>query len=575
MSNTRRNRAMATVLTLALAASVIPASTGTSSRAASKNTDNVIRVAAETVAPAATATGAAVTAAPASGAAATTAPASGAAATTAPAATAAPSTSGTAADMTELQKILKNNADAALSLADGQAVMITQNSLIMDDYELVEPFAGCLSIILGDSKLKYSVMPANGNGAELMMLALSKKTLREYVVNSNIRMSNPAAFTTLKNVKEVKNTKKAGSIVVKQVKGKKTTYTTYKVANNGLKKKVSYTKQGKKFKKNNKKISKKKFNKYVKSYKKLKKAVFNKADSNINSFYEETVVDYYSKDLYWELLYGSEDSYTTVMSALPEDAKTNDPYRYYKTDGEKTTRYVLAPNVAASGSSVTYQKAQWDNIVKYQMNFTESYPMYNELMTGSGTNKVETVTTVDKDLADGTKAQLKIYTVVDPTYNVMVDISVYQTGALAGKINEYAIGVTDGFYSNYWTFAYNKDAQYDGQWVDPLTDARCYADPDYVNSMKAGTRTLNIGYEGTDAAVKAWTVTACDDVYLDFPWVSSDDSIKSGFYCKDGTKTMELPVNTEEYDKFLEKVNVLKDGKYSADASVAGGIFWK
>ncbi|MBO4396000.1 MAG: hypothetical protein J5819_06605, partial [Eubacterium sp.] len=318
----------------------------------------------------------------------------------------------------------------------------------------------------------------------------------------------------------------------------------------------------------------KKFNKYVKSYKKLKKTSFNKTEGLSTDLYEEANVDFYSKDLYWKKLGPAEQLDTMVMRH--DKTSATDPYRYYSQAGEYATRFILAPNVA-SGTSANYQETQWKQIVNYQMDFSSEFPMYDVLEKGSSfgvSAQLESITyNMEIDTPDGKKTKVTQYEF--SSMDTLVDVNVFQEGVLKGKIERVLIGEI-GITANMWLFTYDQYAEYDGQWMDPATESRCYADETFLKQTGAKARSLTINYGGTNPAIKSWTVSAADSVILDFPFVSSDDVQKTGFEWRDGTTVKPLPLSMSDADAFAGKLNFESpDGVYSTDASIANSIYWK
>ena len=233
MRNKYLRKVLAGVFTMAMAFSVVPATTSLGTEVS----EPVMRLAADET------------------------PVAAADATTGSAVTSDPTvTSGSAAeipaDLSTIQKILKENRESLLNLPDKKQARIDIKT-VQQGAALAETYAGAYAKSKGLSSIKFNVLD---KADPVILTTLGKKQLDVFYVDRNVVHEPVPATVTVKKVKVVKKDKKR--IIVLQKKGKNTTYIIFKIKPGKLKKVATYSKTGKKCKKNNKSISKKKFNKF-------------------------------------------------------------------------------------------------------------------------------------------------------------------------------------------------------------------------------------------------------------------------------------------------------------------------
>lgn len=463
----------------------------------------------------------------------------------------------TASDLTAVQTAVKNFSTELFSQT-GDHNILMESYRISDTADCAEAYAGVLAA--SQPGLKYYVKEASDS---VLLFTLQKKNFSLYSITSNVAHEPIGAAAAVKNVKEVRI--KGSNLTLKQVSGKKTSYITYKLGPSPSKKSV-YSVSGKTYKKGSKKITAKAFNKYVKSYKKMtaltkKFAAANAVEATEYTFYTKAAAANYSEKLYWknETLLGTADRF-----AYEPDNKVNPYQAHFEVNGDYYSRYILGP----TGS--TYEAEAWNKLVRYQMDpDNTTFDFYGEIADGSLNNLTEVNPdfTVASPYADGTDEKLTRY-----SFSSGPDVIDYVGVNSAGKVAYLAWGTEGSEPEEKIIISY--DRQYDGQFMDPMGAVACY--PDGQNDIGVGTRTLNIGYEGTNKDLKGWTVTTSSNVILVFPTFDRDTSkTKSNFYFKnaDGTKSF-LPKADNYGDIFSMLNKETEKGKYDVDPSAKDGFFW-
>ena len=474
--------------------------------------------------------------------------------------------SGSATGIEAVRSALNNFAESYRHLGDGQSVKI-EGFLVQDVEDLAKTYARDLAYSY--KGLKFA-KPVYVEPNDAILITLAKKTLRVYDITNQVTKEKLLPSITVKKVTDVRKESKK-SFAVKQVKGKTVTYTTYKL-NSKLKKQTSYSK----------KKNAGAFQKFEKSFKKMKKFKLTKATpenigDNPLAFYDASDESYISKDLYWTRAYIGKESKITVMRHDAGD--TANPYSAYAEDGTDLIRYVLGPDVVNPATGLTYQAKDWNAMVAYQMDVnTIVSPYYDEVATGAGDYPLkldgDPSTGIEVVLPDGSKTTVTRYVLVNPDIDVEVDIDIYETGKLRGKIALFSVGSYLNSATAFHRFSY--DYTEDGQWIDPMVNVYCVPPTDFASEP---TRSLTIHYEGTDASIKDWTVTTADNVRFDFPWLSDGTDIagvQGGFYLKTDKGTDKLPLEmTSEYlDLFEEGLNKKSGDVYTMDENIAKSIYW-
>ena len=571
MRNKYLRKVLAGVFTMAMAFSVVPATTSLGTEVS----EPVMRLAADET------------------------PVAAADATTGSAVTSDPTvTSGSAAeipaDLSTIQKILKENRESLLNLPDKKQARIDIKT-VQQGAALAETYAGAYAKSKGLSSIKFNVLD---KADPVILTTLGKKQLDVFYVDRNVVHEPVPATVTVKKVKVVKKDKKR--IIVLQKKGKNTTYIIFKIKPGKLKKVATYSKTGKKCKKNNKSISKKKFNKFVKKFDKLKKLPMKSVSAMEPYFYDERGSYFYKKDDY---MFSLDDS---TIRLVHEPTDKEDEYKIYEEDqkedgGTYVFRYILAPNVAPAGSSVTYQQAMWKKTFSTYFDFSESSSsihFWYDIEAGKYPIKSCTVQTgFDKQVEDNKTVKVTRYTLLfdfpgdeimgyEAQSDMKATIDVFEEGAYKGKVMSFEFGMEDYEPGTRYTFWYDEKAEYDGQYMDPLSYTMCYQSGTISANVPKHSMTIN--YTGKNPAIKSWTIESDGNVRFFFPIDSFKPDHKSyyntGFSYTDNGTVNTIPAcyfnEKGEYD--FDKLNALaeiinvedKNGNYTVNADYVNAFSW-
>ena len=429
--------------------------------------------------------------------------------------------------------------------------------------------------------LKYAA-PVFANPDNAIMVTLASGTMRIYNVDDQITREVLPADVTLKNVKEIRKISDS-KITVKQVKGKKTTYTTYALTTK-LKKSNIYTKNKKTYKKGKKKIKKKAFNKYVKSYKKLKKLSLKKAyeadlAKDILAFYDLADQAYYSEN---EYMYKQSDWGNEFTEVMKHDKNnTSDPYHVFMEQAGSLVRFILAPNVTDPKTGESYQKEDWDKLVKRNMYMRGSGSTFNadinDILSNPDNYTVEGPEKgLNKIMPASPDEKVTRYLLHEKDTERQIAVDIYEEGEFAGKVCSVDVGYPESAPTSMYFYLYDWDIETDGQWVDPAADAYCYPSAEFTEE----TRELTLHYGGANSAIKDWTVKTAKKVMLDFPWLreESEAPAQSSFYLKtsDGKEVwLPLAYGDDHYDSFESDLNIDITGGYDVEDNLKNGIYWK
>ncbi|MBR1874419.1 MAG: hypothetical protein IJ807_05895 [Eubacterium sp.] len=353
------------------------------------------------------------------------------------------------------------------------------------------------NIWLSNKKVKTAIYDVDGDDVEELFVLYPNKTLEIYSHTSKMSVAgaNVKPMKTIKNVTEVRKGKTSkGTFTVKQVKGKKTTFTTFKLSFDVIKKSTQYSKKGKVYKKGSKKIKKKAYNKYVKTYKKLKKAAFGKP-SGTSDFEKSTDYMLMSKSGKVVVSNGTgkaegEEPLTVVMSKdLTNQAE---PYQAFMYDGVSTGRFVFGKNA----------KKDYDSLLG---KFGGVYsPFLGFTTLNLGTMRENAYYTVECEPA-AVNMPYSLYTikyVSDDNVNSWTwEVKVDESGETPKVIE---LGTKDeyGAYVERWLVSYGEEAQYDGQSYETGIEGRIYADPEYMAVTGLTERTLTVDMAGTEVKFK-------------------------------------------------------------------------
>ncbi len=477
----------------------------------------------------------------------------------------------------KIQSILTEAVDKSRN-CEGSENIYARGFSMKGPEELAKTYVGELASKYKGLKYAEPVYAGENSAA---MVTLASGTMRIYCISEQIMKEKLPADKTLKNVKEIR---KSGDtkILVKQVKGKKTTYSTITL-NTKMKQSNIYIKNGKKYTKNKKKIKKKTFNKFVNTYKKKKKLSMGKgvAEDIANdplAFYSNIDNVYYSKDLYWIQTLLMESRFTNVFQKENTDAEN--PYQaYMDVDfGRSLTRKILAPNVTNPATGKSYQEEEWNMLVNNELNLADLTYVIRDILEKPEKFQAEPAgesVTVQKD--DGGSVEVTRYFLIEGDYEAEIFVDTYNGGVNDGKLAAIGHGTVENSPTVFYRFAYNASVETP---IDPASSSYCYPDKDFPGSV----RTLDINYEGTDASIpKTWTVKAADKVKFDFPGIYRDRESNEklgGYYLKTSSqRDVPLPISSEEtevkWEDFDDDLNQLDGGKYTTTEKIAKSIYWK
>ena len=395
-----------------------------------------------------------------------------------------------------------------------------------------------------------------------VQFAGNKVKVYEYNEETVEKSKKLPAIATINNVKEVRY--KAGKTVTfKQVKGKKTSYATYKVVSGKLKLQSVYSKNGKTYKKGTKKIKKATFDKYVKTYKKLKKLKFSKVDADANLYVRPVNLDemYISPNIAYAWWYG--DSSTEVYTRDSSDKQ--DEYKSFFNNLAGTVgpvRNILGPNTTIPGTDKTYQQVDWENAIMLtyddmlKVNYDDDgYGILTEICRSDDYRiAVEDIETGKQFYATYVKDGLE----ADSRYVLVFDDK--------DRLTSVSLEYSNGVIGCLWTFDYGTDAEVDGQWADPYAFAQCYPTSDFTGT----TRTIPVDFAGTSREIKVASEVAVA--------LSNSDALEMSlgqFFFSNGEEKIAIPFeNVDLIDELDLAVNPPLDGADGYDN--AGAVLsWK
>ena len=370
---------------------------------------------------------------------------------------------------------------------------------------------------------KYVLYDINNDGDSEMIIKFNgkkKNTVRIYRYD-NYDFSN-ACIGECFGVSDIrKNTKKKQIVIVTTTGKKKKTITTYKETAAGKLKTVSvYTKNGKTYKKDKKKIKKKVFNKFVKSVNKLAKL---KVGAIPKDDYSYTVEDecFYGKGIV-SREFQDEVGIESLFMTQPADAASQDKYLAYSYAYDQVgwheytvepflTRYVFGPDVVDAKTGKTYQQEDWEAMRKAVFGGTYAPPFLTETTDENGKtvldieadtelHSVEVKETQTKNGAASYKG--KEYT--QEYGDCQLRMVFIDEGPLKGRIAEAGIyypHVTGEIAHDKWIFTYGAEAgnpaEHDPRIYDWITAGGI--DPD----TKVRTLTINAASDELKQTIKA------------------------------------------------------------------------
>ena len=411
--------------------------------------------------------------------------------------------SGSAADLNKLTGdagALKTDLDPVSvltqNLLEGHTVLIQHEEIV----DIDEQAAYYADFALSGPETKYYVHQFGKKQSIFpIFFTLEKKVLKFY--NYDEKMVNifgdfkAKPLLTLKNVTGVmlKDAKKA-LYTVKIKKGKTTTYKTFKLDFESVKKNGPvYTQKGKTVKQGKKKISKKKFDKIMKNVKEVDWS----EGTGFSKLYTTS-----------EFLYMTKDQFVLRRELLTKEGEKQNPRQFLthvlRYDKEDTVNPYKAfgampDNTKYRGVFGADEKADWERVRDLTMDpITFIQPLRDALdptkttvsksprSTGRDTIYCITPKLDDDDAVEG-----------DAYWEVHVDES-EDIPRLTSVEWMTSIGVVEEQY----VFYNDKDAVVDGEIYEPGSDAECYASEDYVKATGAKLRTLKVNYAGTEKEVK-------------------------------------------------------------------------
>ena len=390
-----------------------------------------------------------------------------------------------------------------------------------------------------------------------------------------------------------KNPRKKQVVFVTSSSAYRTDIITYKMTNAGkLKKVVTYTQNGKKYKKNKKKISKAKFDKYFKSLDKLKqirprKIPTEEIPATITRHYV-----YYNKDVYYYEVYADDYSDAIVMTkANRTDSAPQDKFLAFRMiydrldNGEYMSdpvlrRYVFGPDVTNPGTGKTFQQEDWESMQALQ--FGESYACpYFRSTVGEDGKKVLDIE------ADGTP---KVTTEAGTAKNGDVDyktliysfeygdsvvvMSFFSEGPLIGRIAKVETkypNITGEVPFETYTYVYGVENTGYPEW-DPVIDVQIRGEGVSTGLKDAKNRTLTI--DSTTPEYKQ-TIVANENVGFQLA-----HAVNAQFYTyqEDGTTKWILDpqlTSTDENVKIDDIMNPSTGQLTYGEPKFDKGLFWE
>lgn len=449
------------------------------------------------------------------------------------------------------------HAEEWMPVTDTDRFMIQKSVINPDPLELLEYNAWMAS---GETCKVHDI---NGDGVYELFTGFSgdKVSVYEYDQVTLESGKKLKALKTMKNVKEIRYMEKK-TVTFKQVSGKKTTYTTYKITSGKLKAAVTYTKNGTTYQKNTGKIKKAAFNKYVTSYKKQKKLTLQKITGEADLYvaprdYNELRME---KDQAFGFTYWNSSSFVFNK----DTGNAEDTYQMFWSSMNAEIapiRYILGPNVSAPEKDTTYQHLDWvanlqyyyDNLLKEDENNHRSVlEILHDL----------SFTVTGNDLGNGCKEYKAVPKFSDGTSaNYWYDVLVNTAGG--SRLTRIDVTYDTGVSPVVWNFSYDEDAVYDGQYADPLSFAFCYPQSD------ADTRSITVDYAGTERKI-----LVSSGVQFDLPMVLGS----GGFSVinTDGTSFDPMADSTlPSGETFYEVLNKEKDESGKTYANVETILHWK
>ena len=507
----------------------------------------------------------------------------------------------TESKLSELEAVLFNNLPENLKF-DGEVKSVDVSYQVRNTpYAYIHDTA--VACYLGDKTAKADTYNINDdNYLELFVRHSKNKKYEIYCFDPNTY--DVPLMKTVKNVLAIYEQSKKKQIVIYQKSGKKKTYTAYKKSGKNLKKVVSYSYTGKKYKKNSKKITKKTFNKYVKTLSKLSKIKPTKIDDKMYGGYQDATKTHMEKDYYVNSIWDYEDliKYTHVFSK--DDAGNYVSYGFDNilspTDEggnleeietpTESVRALFGPKIASDKlNGDTYQHADWKRLL--QMLLGDKAAVCPELRAKDAPDGAQRALDFDKEALDGdvTSEEVNetngddstIYKAIRYKYHytdMATKVTVFAEGPYAGYIHDITTYTSSNGSDPYESteFEYNKEPE--GQLFDPLITTGCIGTVDQLKEMGAPIRSITIeaanipGY--TDTYRK--TISVANTV----KFVPATYTMKAQFYTiGEGGKKVEIAKGDEgiTYDEKLnpkagESAEV---GDLYADADFPNGFYWE
>ena len=440
-------------------------------------------------------------------------------------------------DKEALKQIVEKNNQANMNLTGSDKVMIQKEVLTSPENQMAA-FAQ-LTLLAKNKKVKYTVYDINGDGTPELVALYPNGNLEVYSYDEQLIRNGektPKPIGTVKNVKEFRSDK-GSKFAVKTVKGKTTSYTTYKFSITKLTKSTTYTKKGKVFKKGKKKIKKKAFNKYVKSFKKLTKKSFEKADVGyVMPLMDQVGFLLMDKDLF-VMNKTAEDTGDSLRLVFRKDSDDSGiPFRAFSEVNGEGRRLIFGPDTVdkASGDGKTYLEEDWTYFRDANFSLYNYIPALAELDHYTVTKKSNEANAYDEYIVDYSEDGIE----ADSYLSVIVGTDENNKD----KILEVNDIMSVGLVSCGYNFSYGTDIEIDGEIYSPGLDSMVYAN---AVTYELPTRQLTIDYNGETKMImsdKAVRFCPCS---------------KYGTFSMDGVTITPPTTFFSEYNEDIEKYDKL------------------
>ena len=503
---------------------------------------------------------------------------------------------------------ITSNMPANIDFEKYGAVLATKSVYDIDNADL---FLQREAFRVGTSKKDalYKLYDIDGDGTN-EMIASYELVIRTGVAFYRylVKQEGAVSVPTVKKIKSfaavnaVYCNKKKHYITVQQAESATAGYyTAFKLQKNGkLKKLVKFSFKGKKYKKNNKKISKKAFDKQLTPYCKNGEIIIKKDVPKENV--EVTKIEnesYMSKDFYYNYSDYSSNNETTILGKAGTGDKPQDDYLAYKFAYDKIgegssatyssepaiTRYILSPSVTDAATGKTYREEDWNQmrLEKFGCDFA---PLFLSTMRGDDgkLDKMYFDPAEVKDLVCN-KTDVSV-TVGDKEYKLVsfaftygdesVNMDFFAEGANTGKIE--SIYVTDKSTNEFvesWKFTYGDAIVNEPEW-DPVIGVQVSGRGVETNLPGSKNRTISINDKASDDLKKyAFTITSNENVAFE---LFDSDFGQFFSYKKDGTTKWNLPMydyDEDEWEAFDDMINPASGQMTYSDAKFDKGLFWE